>query len=305
MFSHGKLITILQYFTNKIDDYWHILYPLTDKKEREGDEYLYFYDISQKALDYKGEFSEDGIYLFKGYDGKYHLHPLELAQYALACCLAWKKTEDDIWLSKALLHCDWLVKNQESDGAWRVKHKNPIYFDLPSPWSSTLTQAFAISSLTRIYHYTRQKKYLHNAQKACNFLETDILNGGARREFDGVFIYEEYPRIKLSGVLNGYISTLFAIYELSLVDETYKNLYHRNILNLKKILPKYDLGYWSLYSLDGNIASGFYHRLLVKQLKVLSELDDDFKNFYKIHLKYQDNKYYAFKALWFKIKSRV
>ncbi len=48
IFNHGEIVTILQYFTDEVDDYWHILYPLTNVYEREQDHYLYFYDISRK-----------------------------------------------------------------------------------------------------------------------------------------------------------------------------------------------------------------------------------------------------------------
>ena len=108
LFSHGKIVTILQYFTDRVEDYWHILYPLVESDKRQKDKFLYFYDVSKKAIDYKGEFSSGGIYLFYGYDGKYHLHTLELAQYSLACWVAWRNTGKDEWQKRALLHCDWL-----------------------------------------------------------------------------------------------------------------------------------------------------------------------------------------------------
>ena len=112
-FNHGKFITILQYFTGKVEDYWHILYPLEKKYDREKDRYLYFYDISKKATTYKGEFDQSGIYMFYGYDGKYHIHALEIAQYSLACWIAWRKTNNKKWLDKAILHCKWLIENQD------------------------------------------------------------------------------------------------------------------------------------------------------------------------------------------------
>ena len=286
LFSHGKLITILQYFTEKIDDYWHILYPLTDQLKRNQDHYLYFYDISRKALDYDGEFSNEGIYLFEGYDGKYHLHPLELAQYSLACWLAWRKTDDNMWVNRAMLHCDWLVENKEHDGAWRIEHKNPKYSDLPSPWPSGMAQGLAISSLLRAYRYTGDNKYLKCAKKACDFLEVDVGHSGVKREFDDVFIYEEYPREELNGVLNGYISAVLALYELAQLDSEFQDIYLKNIQNLKKILPQFDSVFWTYYALDGNISSGFYHRYVIIQLKALASIDQEFSAYVKKFEKY-------------------
>jgi len=302
--SHGKLITVLQYFTGTIDDYWHILYPLTDQLKRNQDHYLYFYDISRKALDYDGDFSNEGIYLFEGYDGNYHLHPLELAQYSLACWLAWRKTDDDIWVNKAMLHCDWLVENQENDGAWRIEHKNPKYSDLPSPWPSGMAQGLAISSLLRAYQYTGEDKYFKCAKKACDFLEVDVDHGGVKREFANTFIYEEYPREELNGVLNGYISAVIAIYELSKIDNMYESLYKMNIKNLKNILPNFDNGFWTYYALDGNISSGFYHRYVIIQLKALGSIDQEFGVYVKKFEKYLDCANCIFKALLLKVKKR-
>jgi len=302
--SHGKAITVLQYFTDKVDDYWHILYPITDPLKREKDHYLYFYDISRKALDYDGDFSNEGIYLFKGYDGKYHLHPLELAQYSLACWLAWRKTDDSIWVNKAILHCDWLVENQENDGSWRIEHKNPKYSDLPSPWPSGMAQGLAISSLLRAYRYTGEDKYLKCAKKACDFLEVDVGHCGVKREFDDIFIYEEYPREQLNGVLNGYISAVLALYELAQTDSDFQDIYLKNIQNLKKILPKFDSGFWTYYALDGVLSSGFYHRYVIIQLKALASIDQEFGVYVKKFEKYLNCTNCIFKALWLKVKKR-
>jgi hypothetical protein len=303
--AHGKLITALQYFTDIFEDYWHILYPFVPHNERMKDPFLYFYDISRKALDYDGQFNNEGIYLFYGYDGKYHLHALELAQYSLACWLAWKKTNDKNWLTKALMHCDWLVDNQESDGAWRIEHKNPLYTDLPSPWPSSLTQGLAISSLIRAYLFSEDVKYLNSAKHACAFLDIEVSSKGVKREFDKNniqgFIYEEYPRSELNGVLNGYISSILGIYELALIDSDFMKLAKSNITNLKKILPLFDTGYWSYYALDGNIDSGFYHRYIITQLSSLEELDVGFKC-YKIKFeKYGNNRFNQLRAFLNKV----
>ena len=309
VFSHGKLITVLQYFTDKIDDYWHILYPVVTQSSRIEDPYLYFYDISRKATDYKGQFNNDGIYLFKGYDKQWHLHALELSQYSLACWLAWVKTSGDVWLQKAIKHCVWLVQNQEKDGAWRTEHKNPLYRDLPTPWASALTQGLAISSLIRAYYYTNENRFLESAKKACDFLEVDVEQNGVRRDFkkNGIkgFVYEEYPRNELNGALNGYISAILAIKELSVIDMDYWQLLEKNLKNLKNILNLYDTGYYSYYALDGNVSSGFYHRLIVKQLEVLSGIDSDFSQYFKIFLDYQNSFINASRALSEKIKFNI
>lgn len=304
MFSHGKLITILQYFTDKAEDYWHTLYPLVGTQARNDDPYLYFYDISAKATRYDGIFDKNGIYLFEGYDGEWHLHALEIAQYSLACWLAWRKTGQMIWIDKAMEHCEWLIENQHEDGSWRIEHKNPKYSDLPSPWPSSMAQGLAISSLLRAYRYTGEDQYLECARKACEFLEVEVSQGGVKREFDDLFIYEEYPREQLNGVLNGYISAVLALYELAQMDSNFQGIYLKNIQNLKKILPKFDSGFWSYYALDGVLSSGFYHRYVIIQLKALASIDPEFGVYAEKFESYLDCFFCKCKALWLKVKHR-
>ena len=279
--SHGRTVALLQFFTDKAEDYWHILYPLTDPKKREEDPYLYVYDISRKATDFRGKFSEEGIYLFEGYDGRWHLHALEIAQYALACWLAWRQNEDNAWLEKALKHSRWLLAHQESDGAWRIAHKNPIYRDLPTPWASALAQALAISALVRAYRHTDEGRYLDAARKAADFLEIPTEEGGLKRAWEGGYIYEEYPLPQRNGVLNGYISAVFALEELSNILPEYSVRLRNNKENLLRILPLYDAGYWSYYALDGNLSSGFYHRYVCRQLEALKGADMRFDSWFK------------------------
>lgn len=297
IFSHGRFVAVLQYFTKNIDDYWHILYPITMLKDLEEDKYLYFYDISRKATDYKGEFFEDEIYMFLGYDGKYHIHALEIAQYSLACWIAWRKTKDKIWAMRALKNCGWLIKNQSKNGSFTIKHKNPIYDDLPNAWSSSLAQGVAISSLVRGYFYTGEKKYLEAAIKACDFLELDIKEHGVKRFFQkkeiNGFIYEEYPLNELNGVLNGYISSIIGIFELSEIDTSKKELFLKNIKNLKKIVPLYDCGYWSYYSLNQNLSSGFYHRYIILQLRAMGRFDLYFEKYAMLFESYIKKRHFA------------
>jgi len=309
IFTHGKLIAILQYFTDRVDDYWHILYPLTESQRRKEDPFLYFYDISRKATDFSGPFSDEGIYLFKGYDGQWHIHALEISQYALACWLAWRKRGAEMWLNRAMLHCDWLVNRQSDDGSWRIDHKNPSYSDLPEPWPSALAQGLAISALIRAYRHQGEWRYLVAAENAAQFLEKRCEDGGVKRYFshrgvDG-FIYEEYPRARLSGVLNGYISAILGLEELAKINERFSTLLKKNLENLIQILPLYDTGFWSCYALDGNLDSGFYHRLVTRQLYVLGEMDERFLPFARRFDRYSRCKRCALKALGKKIVGKI
>jgi hypothetical protein len=305
MLSHGKFYTIAHFFTDKVDDYWHILYPVLSKEKREEDKYLYFLDLSRKALDYDGELKENGVYQFLGYDGDYCAHPLEIAQYGLASWLAWRKSGDEQWIEHALNQCSWLVDNQEESGAWYIRHKNPLDHDLPLPWVSGMANGLAISALVRAYWFTKEEQYLTAAKKAYDFLELNVKDGGVKRYLDDeTYVYEESVKPQLEGILNGHLFSMFGIYDLSLEIEVCKVSFWDNIKNLKKILPKFDMGYWSYYCMSGEIASGFYHRLVVFQLQSLAEYDSYFLEFSVKMQGYVDNKFYALRALIAKMRHR-
>ena len=170
MRPHGFMIPIAQYYTSYFEDYWHTLYKVTKPKMLQDDPFLYPYDISPKATKYNGPFTNDSIYLFKGYDKKFHLHSLEIAQFSLACWIAWRNQKSKYWLTNAILNCNWLVENQKNNGCWLMRHKNPRYGDLEDEWCSSLCQALAISSLVRTYIYTQEKHYLECALSAIEFM---------------------------------------------------------------------------------------------------------------------------------------
>ena len=306
MLSHGKFYTIAHFFTDKVDDYWHILYPVCSVQEREKDKYLYFIDLSRKALDYKGKFSEEGVYTFLGYDGDHYFHALEIAQFGLASWLAWRKDEDEKWIHMALTQCQWLIDNQEENGSWLIYHKNPLDHDLPLPWISGMASGLAISALIRAYWFTKDKHYLTAAIKAYNFLELNVEEGGVKRYFEnGLYVYEESVKDELEGILNGHLFALFGIYDLSSELLVCQESFSDNLENLKKILPRYDMGYWTYYSLNGEIASGFYHRLVIFQLQSLSAYDEYFLQFSNKMQKYVNNKFFALKALYAKLNHRT
>ena len=296
--SHNKAISALQFFTDKFDDYWHLLYKITPRDDRKTDNFLYFYDISPKAIQNRYPLDKNGVYLFLGYDKKYHYHALEIAQYALACWLAWRKTHRSKWLSLAITNCNWLLSNQGKRGEWQIQHTNPRFDDLESPWISGMAQGLSISALLRYYSYTNNPKILECCENAIQVLENNIESGGVKRHFGNNFIYEEYPRKKLSGVLNGYITALISIIELTQKTNTYKNLKYDNLQNLSEIIDRFDTSFWSLYSLDGSIASGFYHRYHIIQLRSLGFEDHALK-----FEKYTHNIFFKCKAFRLKIKN--
>jgi hypothetical protein len=63
-------------------------------------------------------------------------------------------------------------------------------------------------------------------------------------------------------------------YWLARADASAKQLFDRGVRTLLFNLPRYDTGYWSLYEQSGThlrmLASPFYHRLHIVQLRIMS-----------------------------------
>ncbi|MCL6572488.1 MAG: D-glucuronyl C5-epimerase family protein [Bacillus sp. (in: Bacteria)] len=64
---------------------------------------------------------------------------------------------------------------------------------------------------------------------------------------------------------------LYGLYDYILVQNSreVKTALNATINALISYLPKYNAGFWSFYDLKGNLASPFYHRLHIAQLKAL------------------------------------
>ena len=122
LFKKGRLVSAVQFFTPRIQDYWHILYQVNDTTSRKSTIENYYYDISPKATLYGGDFFSDGVYAFRGYDDLLHYYPLEIAQYCLACILSYNKTGNEKWLDSAIIQGTWLLENISSDGSWLHFH---------------------------------------------------------------------------------------------------------------------------------------------------------------------------------------
>lgn len=307
LFKKGRLVSAVQFFTPKIQDYWHILYQVNEIMSRKSIIENYYYDISPKATLYGGDFFSDGVYAFRGYDDLLHYYPLEIAQYCLACILSYNKTGNEKWLDSAVIQGTWLLENISSDGSWLHFHGDfRRYPTLPQPWPSALCQGLAVSALLRLYYLTGTSEYKDCAIQAIDFLENEDANIPIKKFLDSnekEFIYEEYPTSKIQGCLNGYLTVLFALYDANIICDIYEDVLTKNIENSLLILPKYIDKYWTRYSLDGVIASGFYHRLVQIQLTALSKKDDRYNIFLKQFEDRIASKVNCFRAFYMKLSS--
>ena len=201
--------------------------------------------------------------------------PISIFQYALGLWDLYLTEKEEGRKEHFLNICEWIVSHQREDGSWDCF--SPVGYKKLTV--SSMGQGEAVSVLVRAYAETKNAKWLEAADKAIDFMMTDIKNGGTLRVEDDDTVFEEYADIEgtKKGVLNGWIFSLFGVYDyLKLRDDrAVRKIYYDSLRTLKRSLHYYDCGYWSLYDRTGRIASPAYHDLHIELLTVLSDLTDE------------------------------
>jgi heparosan-N-sulfate-glucuronate 5-epimerase len=186
---------------------------------------------------------------------------------------------------------DWLVNHQDQQGGWPVHVTRKLAngaLELPPGWYSAMAQGQAISTLTRAYIRTGNKKYLSTSLRATKIFDVKSQDNGVLSRFmDKYNWYEEYPTIPSCFVLNGFIYSLIGLYDLKSVapsDNVHdaERLFNAGMDSLKAMLPLFDTGSGSIYDLRHitlgvapNLARWDYHTTHINQLLLLSTVDDD------------------------------
>jgi hypothetical protein len=131
-----------------------------------------------------------------------------------------------------------------------------------------MAQGQAISVLLRAHLLSGSVGYAEAAAEALAPLTTPVPEGGAMTEIEGLPVLEEYPTAAPSAVLNGWIFALLGVHELATAceDAEARALFDASAAGLVELLPRYDVGWWSLYSLAQHggrpdLAKPFYQRL--------------------------------------------
>lgn len=182
--------------------------------------------------------------------------------------------------------CDWLVDNISDNGIWEhhiTYHSTVVNEDLLPPYASAMVQGEAISLLVRGYRLFGNEKYLASAACALAPFSVESKNGGVLAHFYGMPFYEEYPTETPSLVLNGFLFSLFGLYDFSKTNHakaSYANkLFEAGSKTLIKVLPLYDGGFCSRYDLsyitcapNNNNKNPFYHAIHVNQLIAINSI---------------------------------
>ena len=246
----------------------------------------YYMPFSGKA-DYPGHHDSTGIPMLN-YHGQIGLqyNPIAIAQWGLGNYNLFRQTQSPERQRNFLKASDWLCTHleQNSHGLWVWNH----HFDweyrttLKAPWYSGLAQGQGISLLMRAHAETGAAKYMDAANRAYqSFLASTDEGGVIFTDEHGDLWFEEYIVSPPTHILNGFIWAIWGIHDYALAtgNASAHDLFTRAVKTLRTNLHRYDAGFWSLYEESGTrlpmLASAFYHRLHIVQLRVMHRLTGD------------------------------
>lgn len=262
--------------------FWHE--TPTDNPNASQTELGEYYMLFAEKADYQGAYDAAGIPQldYHGHIGLQY-NPIAIAQYGLGNYNLWRRTNDAARKRKFLRVADWLCANLERNAhgiaVWN-HHFDWEYRDtLRAPWYSALAQGQGISLLLRAHKETADAKYLDAARQAFVSFERPISDGGvAVTGESGDLWFEEYLVSPPTHILNGFIWALWGIHDYALATQypQAQDLFSLGVRTLLHNLAHYDLGFWSIYEQSGTrlpmVASNFYHRLHIVQLRVMHRL---------------------------------
>jgi len=265
--------------------FWHEAPERNPNASR--DELGEYYMLFAEKADYRGRYDAEGIPQLD-YHGQIGLqyNPIAIAQYGLGNYNLWRRTSDVERKKKFFLVAEWLTSHLESNArgvpVWN-HHFNWEYRDtLRAPWYSALAQGQGISVLVRAHKESGDACYLEAARRAFTTFQKSVEEGGvAFTDEAGDLWFEEYIVSPPTHILNGFIWALWGVYDYALAtrEVAAQELFARGVRTLLHNLDRYDLGFWSLYEQSGTrlpmVASTFYHRLHIVQLRVMHRLAGD------------------------------
>lgn len=246
-------------------------------------------------------FDEKGIPYYKYSFGEYY-NITFICHYALYNYQLYLKYKDKKKIKYFMHVANWIIRNGKET---KDNFTFPYLFkwkNISPPWISALGQGRILSVLSRAYEISRDEKFLLIARKALTPYKLLVNNGGIKSKFpDGNIAFEEYPTNRPKIVLNGFITALVGLYDLSNIaeDSEAAKMFAEGIESLGKNLYRYDCGFWSKYSLSKpiHISSTKYHNYHIMQLWSLYEMTGN--NVFKQYSVKWDNYYKGLRSYLF------
>ena len=262
--------------------FWHEA-PAINQRSFEESCGEYYHCFFRKA-DYGVHVDEQGIPLldYRGSVGKQY-NPIAIAQWGLGNFNLSRRTRGDDRREKFIRAADWLVANlspnQGGIPVWKHEFDWEYRDLLRAGWYSALAQGQGVSLLCRAHRETGSDLYLESAQLAFRAMTLSTAEGGVRFPDgqDGAWL-EETVVEPPTHILNGFLWALWGVKDYADVsgEPPARELLTACTRTLLRNLAAYDCGYWSLYEQSGTrmkmLASPFYHRLHISQLRITARL---------------------------------
>ncbi len=206
-----------------------------------------------------------------------HYNPWFVGHIALGVYTLWRRRRRPGDREQFLRLARWFSDNAERSGSFAFWLYRFDWFGDEAGWFSGLSQAHAISVLLRAFDISRDGEYAKLARAAADCMIAEIDDGGtASWQGDNTVFFQEHRRNPPAYILNGHLFSCFAIREAA---HYFRELRYRQAARagfdyLDKNLSKFDLGFWSRYSLQvkkfgvPDIASRHYHDVHIAQLRV-------------------------------------
>ncbi len=270
------------------------IYELADDiHSRELREYYFIMTEEQMLSGHSQQFHFDsrGIPIIPTYidveEQKLIYYPISIGQYGLAIWHTYLQTGSKMDLNRFLKIADWFFENAIQDSKlgyyWLTNVPKPAY-GINKPWKSAFSQARAINILLRAYQVTGRQDYQEMAEKALYPFLFSVKEGGIITYTDVGPFYEEYPAEVPVLVLNGMIFALCGVYDFLRAFPGHflaEQIFEKGVRTLVDLLPQYDMGFWSKYSLcradfhpEVDPATIGYHYLHIVQLQLMYRLTE-------------------------------
>ncbi len=173
----------------------------------------------------------------------------------------------------------WMLRYMESRGNASFFNFYFRWEKVYIPWNSSLSQGIAAGYYAIAYKKFGDPVFLRAAKGLVNSFLIDQKEGGFALNTSYGRFYLEYSNSPDDLVLNGFMLSLkgLTLYDSLIGDETSKKLIKEGLETLRRMLPDYDDGQWSLYSTKHGRADENYHRLHIRLLYFLGKwYHDDF-----------------------------
>jgi D-glucuronyl C5-epimerase C-terminus len=215
-------------------------------------------------------------------------HPIDACHVAIAWFHAWLKGDQEargkFTLAVRSILDSGIASSLGGRDCFVIPHFDQIegYRAHHKPWASSMVQGWAASLFVRAYQLDGDERYLTAARQTCGPFFVPVAQGGLLDHLPhGVPFYEKYPfRGEVRHVLNGYMSSLFGLYDLARAtgDAEATQLFANGIATLgdERTLRAFDNGYTTLYDLGSGRratpAGVFYTWVHARQLAGLGRI---------------------------------